>query len=211
MKRTDLVSVFDGTLQVEHRQHEENECLDGLSKNEQEVHRQRAQDRRQEEHQDKDNFLTADVTEKTQSQAERTCHVRDRLKDQHERSQKADRTHEVLDVAGAPFFDTHEVVEQEHDDRHGGGSVDVRGRSITAWDQADVVHHEDEQEDGTQQRHELTAFLAEVGDSEVFQTADNGLKQVLQPAGNHLQSATNNKTECEKNTHCQPHVQHVVD
>jgi len=203
------VSVFQRALEVDHGQHEEHESLDAVGQREQEVHGKGADHRSQGEQQDQDDFLTADVAEKTEGEGKRPGQVRNDFNGQHERHQPPERSHEVLDVLGPPHADAPEVVVEEHRDGHGGVGVHVVGGGIEAGNQPDDVAGNDEQEQAGQEGENLTAFFADVFHHEGLQAADDDLEEILETAGDQLQLAGGEHAQNDEQQHDEPRVDDV--
>src|SRR5690606_31767601 len=111
---------------VDHAEHEPDESLKALCQQEQEVNRNGAEDRREQEEQDQHDFLTPDVTEETEREGERTCSVGDKFQRQHKRNEPPEGTAEMLDVACAPALNTDPVVIEEREESQRGVGVHVR-------------------------------------------------------------------------------------
>src|SRR5438132_5411236 len=184
---SNLISVFfrrDGTAEVHHRQHDEDECLQDRPEDSEGHHRPGDDDRNQPAEDAGGGMFAKDIAEKTHAQREDAGKVSDDLDHEHEREQPPDRTAEVFQIVQQALgLDALIVVIEEGGECQSEGRVRIAGGRLQEVEEAEDVRDENEDCEGPDDVQEDLTFLPDDVVQKVFQSLNGQLQDVLQRTG----------------------------
>src|SRR3954447_182455 len=174
----------DGAADVHHRQHDEDECLEECAEDS-EAHHRPGKDERQHAHEDPGGgVLTEDVAEEAHAQREDACEVADHFDREHERGQKWNRPHEVLEVVPQSLpANAFRVEVEERGERQRERRVDVARRRLQEEEESEDVRDEDEHHEAADDVEVAVSVMSDDVVQQVFDAADDHLQDVLKRTG----------------------------
>ena len=134
-----MFGAHDSTVDVEHGKEEEHQGLHALGNQEQAVNRDGAQDRCHNEEQNEHDFFAADVTEKTERKRERAGEVGHDFQREHQRDEPLGNSEELLDVLVMPDKNADHIVQNEDEEGHAHGGVQVSRGGVEAGNEAHEI------------------------------------------------------------------------